>query len=277
MTALITGGTGQVGSALRALLPDADAPGRPLLDLSKPSGIIPYLDAHRPTAVLNAAAYTSVDRAEDEEELATTINGTSVGVLAGWAARNRVPFVTFSTDYVFDGTSPVPYPEDHPIRPINAYGRSKAAGESAALEANPDALIVRTSWVISGTHPNFVATMLRLARERSLSVVDDQWGCPTINTDLAAAATGALRAGATGILHLANQGPTTWYRLARAAVAHAGIDPDRISRCTTADYPTPARRPANSVLVSTRLDALGLPPMPPWSAGLPDLIHRLTA
>jgi dTDP-4-dehydrorhamnose reductase len=277
MTALITGGTGQVGSALRALFPDADAPGRASLDLSEPEGIVPYLDAHRPSVILNAAAYTAVDRAEQEEQLATTVNGTSVGVLAGWAARRGVPFVTFSTDYVFDGTSPLPYPEDHPVSPINAYGRSKAAGESAALEANPDALIVRTSWVISGTHPNFVATMLRLAPERSLSVVDDQWGCPTINTDLAAAAAGALRAGATGILHLCNQGPTTWYRLGRAALEHAGIDPGRISPCTTADYPTPARRPANSVLASTRLGDLGLPPLPPWRSGLPDLVRRLTA
>lgn len=277
MTALITGGTGQVGSALRALVSDADAPGRGLLDLSEPAGIVPYLDAHRPTAILNAAAYTAVDRAEEEEELATTVNGTSVGVLAEWAARHEVPFLTFSTDYVFDGTSPAPYPEDHPVDPINAYGRSKAAGEAAALEANPDALIVRTSWVISGTHPNFVATIVRIARERTLSVVDDQWGCPTINTDLAAAAVGALRAGATGILHLANQGPTTWFRLARAAVEHAGIDPGRVSPCATADYPTPARRPANSVLVSTRLGALGLPPLPPWTAGLPALVRRLTA
>ena len=137
--------------------------------------------------------------------------------------------------------------------------------------------MVRTSWLVSGTHPNFVATMLRLAAEREVRVVDDQWGCPTVVDDLAPAAWAALQAGVSGLLHLANTGETTWFRFARAAVALAGLDPGRIVPCTTADYPTPARRPAYSVLGSERRRPLGLPDLPHWEESLPAVVEGVAA
>jgi dTDP-4-dehydrorhamnose reductase len=272
---LVTGGTGQLGTAFRRLLPEASLPARDELDLARPDTVPAVLDRCRPDGIVNCAAYTAVDRAEEEEDLATTVNGEAVGVLAAWAADRGVPFVTFSTDYVFDGSATEPYLESHPTDPINAYGRSKLAGEQAALAANPDALVVRTSWVISGTHPNFVATMLRLAPERDLTVVDDQEGCPTVVDDLAPAALAALAGGVSGLLHLTNAGETTWFRLARAALAAAGFDAERIRPCTTADYPTPARRPAYSVLGSERVLTLGLDPMPHWEDSLPAVVAGL--
>jgi dTDP-4-dehydrorhamnose reductase len=275
MTLLVTGGTGQLGSAVSRLRPDAAIPGRGELDLADPGGIRPYLEAVRPEAIVNCAAYTAVDRAEEEEAPATIVNGSAVGAMAEYAAEAGIPLVTFSTDYVFDGHAAEPYVESSPTDPINAYGRSKLAGERAALAAHPGALVIRTSWVISGTHPNFVATMLRLAPERELRVVDDQQGCPTVAADLAAGALAALDAGATGLLHLTNQGVTTWYRLARAAVEIAGIDPERIRPCTTEEYPTPARRPPYSVLGSERLQDLGIAPLPHWEASLPGVVAGL--
>jgi dTDP-4-dehydrorhamnose reductase len=223
--------------------------------------------------VVNCAAYTAVDRAEEEEDLATVINSVAVGVLAEWAAQRSRPLLTFSTDYVFDGFSDQPYLESSPTSPINAYGRSKLLGESLAVSQG--ALAVRTSWVISGSHTNFVATILRKAREQKLRVVDDQRGCPTVAADLARAGYDALRSGATGLLHLTNQGETTWYELARTSVGLAELDPSMISPCLTEDYPTPARRPAYSVLASERREDLGLDPMPHWRESIGDLVTEL--
>jgi dTDP-4-dehydrorhamnose reductase len=276
VTVLVTGGTGQLGTAFRALLGDAVFPSRAELDLARPGSLASTLDAVGPRAIINCAAYTAVDRAESEEELATTVNGESVGVMAAWAADRAVPFVTYSTDYVFDGRGDRPYVESDPTDPVNAYGRSKLAGETAALE-HPTSLVIRTSWVISGTHPNFVATMVRLVQERDLRVVDDQRGCPTIVDDLARATIAALGHGAAGLLHITNAGETTWFELARAAVAEAGFDPGLISACGTEDYPTPARRPAYSVLGSERREELGIPPMPHWRMSLPAVVAALTA
>jgi dTDP-4-dehydrorhamnose reductase len=270
---LITGGTGQLGTAMRRLVPEADFPVRTELDLSEPAGVAAYLQRRRPGAIVNCAAYTAVDRAEGEEDLATTVNGESVGVMARFAADAGIPFVTFSTDYVFDGTATEPYLESHPTDPINAYGRSKLVGEQEALDAG--GLVIRTSWVISGTHPNFVATMLRLAGEHdTLRVVADQRGCPTCVEDLAPAALAALRSGKTGLLHLTNQGETTWHALASAAIAEAGLDAT-VEPITTDEYPTPAKRPAYSVLGSERLDDLGLDPLPDWHETLPTVVAGL--
>jgi dTDP-4-dehydrorhamnose reductase len=272
---LVTGGAGQMGTAFRTLLPGARYVGRTELDLTRTGEIAGFLADARPSGIVNCAAYTAVDDAEDHERLATAVNGEAVGVMAAFAAERAIPFVTFSTDYVFRGDAVEPYLESSPTDPVNAYGRSKLAGERAALNAHPGALVVRTSWVISGTHPNFVATMLRLAPERTLSVVADQHGCPTIADDLARAALEAMRRGVTGILHLTNEGPTTWYELARAAVSEAGIDPDRVRPCTTAEYPTQAARPSYSVLGSERRDGLGLEPLPHWRASLPGVVAGL--
>jgi dTDP-4-dehydrorhamnose reductase len=271
----VTGSNGQLGTAFGSLLPDAAHLTRADLDLSRSDSIAGVLDRLSPELVLNCAAYTAVDRAEEEEDLATAVNGLAVGEMARWCARNGARFVTFSTDYVFDGAAGTPYLESSDTDPVNAYGRSKLVGEQAMLEAGGDALVVRTSWVISATHPNFVATMLRLAPERELRVVDDQWGCPTIASDLARATLEAVGASATGVLHLTNSGPTTWYRLAQEALRRAGIPEDRLAPCTSSDYPTPAARPAYSVLGSERRIELGISGLPHWEESLDEVVRRL--
>jgi dTDP-4-dehydrorhamnose reductase len=263
-----------LGTAFTRLLgPDAVPLVRSDLDLLRTETVGPTLDGIGPDAVVNCAAYTNVDKAESEEELASRVNGEAVAVLAEWADDSDVPFLTFSTDYVFDGRASTPYLESSPTDPVNAYGRSKLEGERAALEHG--GLVVRTSWVISGSHPNFVATMIKLAGERQLQVVDDQWGCPTVCDDLAVASHAALQSGLRGLLHLTNQGPTTWFELARAAVTEAGSDPEVISPCSTAEYPTEAVRPAFSVLDSERLDGSGISRLPHWRESLPQVVAEI--
>jgi dTDP-4-dehydrorhamnose reductase len=232
------------------------------------------LDEVDPSIVINCAAFTQVDEAETQEDVATLINGTAVGTLAEWCARRERRFLTFSTDYVFNGQAKSPYLESSPTDPINAYGRSKLVGEKLATTEG-DALVVRTSWVISGSHPNFVATMMRLVREQEVRVVDDQYGCPTVASDLAEASWAALQLGVTGLLHLTNQGTTTWYSLARAAVDLAGLDPASVIPCSTDEYPTKANRPAYSVLASERLKGLGIPAPPHWKSSLRDVVSEI--
>lgn len=271
---LVTGGSGQLGTAFRKLLPHADYPTSAELDLSKPERVFEAVSRMSPDAIINCAGYTAVDAAETDEDTALSVNGESVGELARFCAAAGIPFVTYSTDYVFAGTASMPYVESDPTDPINAYGRTKRRGEVLALDY-PSSLVIRTSWVISGTHSNFVATMLRLVPERDLSVVDDQRGCPTVATDLAFASLAALRARASGLLHLTNQGETTWFELARYAVRLGGLDPARLARCSTADYPLPAPRPAYSVLGSERLDEIGIDPLPHWETSLPGVVAGL--
>ena len=271
---LIVGSTGQLGTAFAGLLPSADQVDLPEMDLTDLTSIAPFIESQNPSLIINCAAYTAVDAAEDNIDLATVINGHAVAELARVADQLSVPFVTYSTDYVFDGTGTRPYLESDPVSPVNAYGASKLVGEGAALDYSKS-LVVRTSWLVSGTHQNFIATMLRLARKQTLSVVDDQHGRPTIAADLAVATLAALDVGASGILHLANEGPTTWFELARAAVALGGGDPASIQPCTTSEYPTRAKRPAYSVLGSERLSTLGIPPLPHWSVSLPDVVRQL--
>jgi len=243
------------------------------LDLTRASDISRVLDRLDPAVVINCAAFTDVDQAEKEEALATQINGTAVGSMAAWCQERSTSFLTFSTDYVFDGTSDKPYLESSRTEPINAYGRSKLVGERLALQH--DALVVRTSWVLSGTHPNFVATMIGLIGERTLSVVDDQRGCPTMATDLAVASYLAVNAGVKGLLHLTNQGPTTWYELAVAAIEEAGLPSEGVIPCFTEDYPTPAARPKYSVLGSERLTETPIPELPHWKESLPGVVAEI--
>jgi len=269
----VTGASGQVGSAFIRLLPNAVGLTRSEVDLSDPAALRRSLDKLSCETLVNCAAYTAVDDAETDEPAATAVNADSVGIMADWAATRAVRFVTFSTDYVFDGTKAGPYVESDSPNPKSAYGRTKLAGEQLVREANPDALIVRTAWVISGTHPNFVATILRLAREKDISVVNDQHGSPTIADDLARHSMQLVNAGATGVVHATNPGVTTWYGLARAAAELAGLDVDRISPCTTADFPRPAPRPANSLLVSERYEQVGV--MPDWQDSLPEVVEGI--
>ena len=277
-TTLLLGGSGQVGTALRRLLKSVIAPSREEFDLAEASqeAVRTLIESTRPDVVINCAAYTKVDQAEDETDLATTINGNAVGILAEIAADFGLPLVSYSTDYVFDGRGNQPYVESSPPNPINAYGRSKLIGEHLALAVNPATLIIRTSWVVSGTRPNFVATMLRLiGAGRSVRVVNDQHGSPTIAEDLAVATLDALNERVRGILHLTNQGSATWFQLASAAVVDAALDPELLSACTSAEYPTPAPRPAYSVLGSERVAEIGISPLPPWEDSLPAVVDQL--
>lgn len=272
---LLTGATGQLGTALAPLLGvrgELATPPRQVLDLDDPSGVARVLDELAPQVVVNAGAWTAVDAAEADEDAATRANGESVAVMADWAAATGAWMVTVSTDYVFDGTGDQPLTEDHPTDPINAYGRSKLVGEQAAL-ASDHVLVVRTSWLVSATHDNFVATMLSLLdRGVDPKVVDDQTGCPTVAADLARAIDGLVDDRPTGIVHVTNRGPTTWFGLAREAARLAGHDPTRISPCTSAEFPTPAARPAWSVLGSTRAPELGLSPLPRWEQSLVEVV-----
>ena len=270
---LVTGGDGQLGTAICSLWPDAVAPSIEEMDLTKPDLVYPRLEQWSPDLIMNCAAYTDVDGAEENEAVATAINGYSVGEMARYASDRQIPFVTFSTDYVFAGDSARAYVESDPTDPINAYGRSKEYGERKALEYDTS-LIIRTSWLVSGTHPNFVATMLRLISQMEISVVNDQHGCPTIASDLAVGAIRCLEIGMTGVVHLASPPATTWFHLAREVATLAGMDPLRVSPCTTAEYPLPARRPSYSVLESERLandESLGLPS---WRLGLPVVVEQ---
>lgn len=272
---LVTGAGGQLGRAFHELLPDGVALPRSRLDIADLDALPDRLDEIDPLVIVNCAAYTAVDAAEDDEATATRINGDAVAVMSAWAAQRDRRFVTYSTDYVFSGDGVAPYTESSPTAPINAYGRSKRHGEVAAL-ADSTSLVIRTSWLVSHTPPNFVATMLRLAgRNEPFTVVDDQHGCPTIAADLAAHTMAVVEAGHTGLLHASNRGVTTWFGLARAAVAAAGLDVTLLTPCTTAEFPTKARRPAYSVMDTER--DLGVAAMPHWRSSLPSMVRRLAA
>ncbi|GMR02411.1 MAG: dTDP-4-dehydrorhamnose reductase [Acidimicrobiia bacterium] len=273
---VVIGASGQLGTALQARLgPDALMLSEADLDLSDLSSIAQVVAAADPSILINAAAYTNVDKAEEEPDVAMRVNGEAVGVLAAAARTAGAQFVTVSTDYVFDGTADRPYVESDPTNPVNAYGTSKLAGERAALDANPETLVVRTSWLMSGTHRNFADTILRLTKERELTVVDDQFGHPTLASDLAGGILDAASKGVTGVLHLTNQGVTTWFDLARELVTIAGGDVSRVQPCATSSYPTAAKRPANSVLDSVRTGPIGLAQLPDYHEGLADLVAEL--
>jgi dTDP-4-dehydrorhamnose reductase len=282
---LITGVTGQVGSALMqrleglgTLVPAA----RAALDLSQISEIPARLDALEPDVIVNPAAYTAVDRAEDERERAFAVNALAPGALARWASRHGVPLIHFSTDYVFAGGGEAPWREDDKTAPLNIYGASKLAGEDAVRAANGPHLIVRTQWVYAATGANFLRTIARLAREREeLRIVADQVGSPTSAAGLAGmlAEIVAARsrdlpgafATAGGLVHMAASGYASWHDFASAIVAGlrargVPLKTKSIVPIPTADYPTKAARPYNSRFDLTRLrEVFGITP-PAWSA-----------
>ena len=272
---LITGASGQLGTAYRRNLGDsARFLDRSQLDVS--GGMVDStIRRLKPSVVINCAAYTAVDRAEAEETLASAVNGAAVGTMAKACAEVGARFVTYSTDYVFDGTKSSAYVESDTTAPINAYGRSKRLGERLALEANVESLVVRTSWLMSGTHRNFAAVMLDLILKGEVTVVADQRGRPTLAADLVTGTLNALEAGATGVLHMANSGATTWYELAQTVASMAGLDPGRVLPCSSEEYPTAAARPLNSVLDSERLDEWGLSPLPDFHVALEDAVHEI--
>ena len=274
---VVTGASGQLGTAFRrGLGTDAVYLTHAELDLAQPDRMKAALAAFRPAVVLNCAAYTAVDRAESEPAEARTVNADAVGRLAEMTRALGARLVTFSTDYVFDGSARAPYTEASPTRPVNEYGRSKRLGEEAALAAGDHVLIVRTSWLLSGTHDNFATAILKKARAGGVRVVDDQVGRPTLVDDLVAATLAAVHAGANGVLHLTNGGPPrTWFDVARSVLTLAGADASSLTPCSTADYPTAAPRPAYSVLDSARLDRFGLEPIGDPEPGLERAVKEL--
>ena len=271
MRTLVLGGSGQLGTEFVRVLSGAIAPRRGEFDLADTTRIEKHIRSVAPDLIINCAAYTAVDAAEEDEGTARLVNGTAVGELARAAAALGIPFVTFSSDYVFDGSDDQPYVESASVTPINAYGRSKALAEELAL-SYPGSLVIRTSWLLSATHPNFVTTILARTATAPTEVVDDQWGRPTLVSDLAPAVLDALDRGFTGVLHLASPPATTWFDLARAACRAAKIDPDRVVPCATKDYPGRALRPRYSVLKSERVD-----PLPDWRDGLSELVAAIVA
>lgn len=288
MDILVTGGAGQVGIELQRLGTDEVrfvAPSREELNLGRPESISRVV-ADRPwAAVINVAAYTAVDRAEAEVAHAWSANALGPAVLAAETGRAGIPLVQVSTDYVFSGEKIGAYEEDDPVGPLGVYGGSKLGGEIAVRTGNPRHAIVRTSWVVSSHRANFVKTMLRLASERPvLRVVDDQHGCPTSAADLAAAlhavAVGLVRDPETaGTYHFANAGATTWFRFAREIMAQSqarGGPYAEVEAITTADFPTPARRPRNSQLSSANIErAFGIVPRR-WEFALAGIMDQLS-
>ena len=285
MRILVTGGKGQLG---RALARRGGAAGHAVtaldvdtLDLRDADAVDGAL-ATPYDAVINAAAYTAVDKAESEEEAAFAINGTGAANLARACAERGVRLLHVSTDYVFDGTQTRPYREDDPTSPLGVYGKTKLHGERAVIASG--GTVVRTSWLFEAKGPSFVHTMLRLAKERPvLRVVADQHGCPTWADDLADGLHAlAARPSLELVYHYCNAEPTTWHGFATAIVEEARnayganahpLACERVDAITTADYPTPAKRPAYSVLDTARIRALGIVP-PSWRRGLAEVVAQ---
>lgn len=272
---LIAGANGMLGRDLQTVLAGTDvtALGRAELDVTDLDVVLAASEGH--DVVINASAYTKVDDAETHEDDAFAVNATGTGNLATAAARHGARFVTVSTDYVFAGDATEPYPEDAPIEPKNAYGRTKAEGERLALAAHPDATyIVRTAWLYGEHGPNFVKTMLRLAADReTLSVVDDQVGQPTWTLDLARQIAALIDSDApAGAYHGTNSGQTSWFGFTREIFRLSGLDPERVLPTDSASFVRPAARPAYSVLGHARWADAGLAPMRPWEEALAEAL-----
>lgn len=260
---LVTGATGQLGSELKVLSENysqyewffAD---RNQVSLDNFAVLKNQLEAIQPNVILNSAAYTAVDKAESEPELADTVNNLAVGIIAQYANDNKVKLIHISTDYVFDGTSSVALTEEAITEPINIYGASKRAGELSCLEANPNSVIIRTSWVYSNFGNNFVKTMQRLLKERdSISVVNDQIGSPTYAADLAQVMIDILNADKwiPGIYNYSNEGEISWYEFV-LAIQEIGGYTCEVNGIPSSSYPTPAKRPSFSLLDKSKIKAV---------------------
>lgn len=282
---LITGANGQLGwelGQLAATYPTFEfvLVDRTQLDLSQPQAFDTIIQDIAPDCIINTAAYTAVDKSETEKELAYTINAIAVQALARISKKLAIPFITYSTDYVFDGTATTPYLHTTKVDPVNYYGSTKAAGEALALEANEQSIVIRTSWVFSTHGNNFVKTMLRLMKEKeSLNIVADQKGRPTYARDLAKATMQIIQAIAAGqsikgIFHFANQGETTWYDFAVKIKQIAGLS-CTLNPIDTEAFPTPAKRPKFSVLDTQKIEALLPSPIPNWETALHACIQEL--
>ena len=292
MKIVLVGKGGQVGRELvgsLAAIGDVAAFDRGGADLERPDELLALLRRERPDVIVNAAAYTAVDKAESEPDRARIVNEVAVGALAHAAADLGATLVHYSTDYVFDGTKPGRYVETDEPHPLSVYGATKLGGERAVTATGCRHWVFRTTWVYAAHGHNFIRTMLRLGRERdSLRVVDDQFGVPTsarLIAEVTAACIGRLATGSpptSGVYHLAPHGETTWCRFARAILAAAreqGVPlrcpPENVVGIGTADYPLPARRPANSRLDTTKLETALNIRLPEWQDDVPAVVAAL--
>jgi dTDP-4-dehydrorhamnose reductase len=270
MTWLVLGANGQLGLELIHLLKstsiEAIGTDRHEIDFAKPNEIAEKLDKLNPSQIVNCGAYTQVDKAEEEPELANLINAQSVGVIAKFASERKIPFVHISTDYVFDGTSNSPYLEDNKVNPQSIYGASKALGEKEALENNPESYILRTAWVY-GEHgnnfPKVIANKLR--NNESLNVVNDQIGSPTWTFDLASAIIEILqKKPAPGIYHVTNSESCSWFEFAQAIAKTINVDGKLVKPTDSKSFVRPAVRPKYSVLSNSKWKNAGLTPLRSW-------------
>lgn len=284
---LVTGSTGQLGSELKDLAPSF--PQFEFVFLSKQDLPVHnfelvriFFNSVKPAHVINCAAYTAVDKAESEKELAFQINGEAVGVLAAVCKEHGAKFIHVSTDYVFNGEANYPYTENFPTDPVNVYGASKLEGEKQAMQLNPDCVIIRTSWVYSSYGKNFVKTMIRLMYEKDeIKVVNDQVGSPTYAADLAEVILKIIGKGQSaignwkpGIYNFSNEGIISWYEFA-VAIKEIINSPCDVKPITTADYPTPAKRPAYSVLDKTKIQETFGIDLKDWKESLINCIEKI--
>ena len=282
---LVTGANGQLGWELGQLAAAYPAfefvlVDRSQLDLAFPESFEKIVQTIAPDCIINTAAYTAVDKSETEKALSYTVNATAVQALASICKNLAIPFITYSTDYVFDGEATKPYTISTKVDPVNFYGSTKAAGEKMAMEANEDTIVIRTSWVFSSHGNNFVKTMMRLMKERAqLNIVADQKGRPTYAKDLAIATMHmieAMNAGKSikGLYHFANQGETTWFDFAAKIKAIAGLTCE-VQPIETKDFPTPAKRPSYSVLDTSKIEQDLAIDIRHWENALNDCIDHI--
>jgi len=274
---LVVGADGQLGSdVVRLLSPTVEVIARVMdeLDVTDRAALQREVEATRPDVVVNCAAYTAVDRAETEQDAAYRVNVLGARNVAQAAERCGARVVYFSTDYVFDGAASEPYDEDAPTGPLSVYGRTKLLGEQATRESNPDHLILRLAWLYGSTGHNFVRTVLRLAHEKDqLRIVDDQVGSPTFTEDVVHQLWTVIEEGCSGTYHCVNTGQASWYAFATHIVRRLGLSIPVVP-IQTVDYPSPARRPAFSVLADYKFDLEQLNSMRPWEDALDDCLLR---
>jgi dTDP-4-dehydrorhamnose reductase len=282
MKILITGANGQLGRELQALqvtLPHHQFHffTKEELDIADLIKVEAAFREIKPDYCINCAAYTAVDKAETDKETAFLINETGTKNLAQASAQTETKFIHISTDYVFAGNGMEPYAEDHPVDPQNVYGQSKLKGEEAALEVNPSCIIIRTAWVYSEYGNNFVKTMLRLMQSKEeIGVVDDQLGIPTYAADLALAILSIIKSGkwVPGIYHYSNEGVISWFDFAKAIQEYINSS-CRVNAIPTSAYPTPAKRPAYSVLSTIKIKTTFNLDIPAWKDSLHNCLDRL--
>jgi dTDP-4-dehydrorhamnose reductase len=281
---VVTGANGQVGQSIKLLsdlYPDVKFSflTKDDLSISDKEALNSFFQNQKPTVLINCAAYTAVDKAETEQELALSVNATAVETLAGICKEFNTKFVHISTDYVFDGNASIPYKESDSTNPENYYGFTKLQGENLAIAANPETIIVRTSWVYAPHGKNFVKTMLKLMQDRTeLNVVGDQFGSPTYAPDLAEA---LLKIALSdhiipGVYHFSNDGIISWFDFA-TAIAEISHSSCKVNAITNAQYPTPAKRPSYSGLNKSKIQSNYSIQLKPWRDSLQDCIQKLKA